>query len=53
MTTAEQRRADIIDLLLDDHRTVVDLFDSFDLDLGIERLEGSLPPARHDARPAS
>ena len=40
MTTAEDRQADIIELLLDDHRTVAHLFDSFDGDLGIQRREG-------------
>ena len=40
MTTAGQGRADILDLLLDDHRTVAHLLDSFDRDLGIERREG-------------
>ena len=40
MTAVEHTQADIIDLLLDDHRAVAHLFDSFDQDLGIERREG-------------
>jgi len=40
MTAPGHGRADVIDLLLDDHRTVGHLLDSFDRDLGIERREG-------------
>ena len=40
MTTADGGSADIIDLLIDDHRAVARLFDRFDLDLGTEDREG-------------
>ncbi len=40
MTSGDHGKTDIIELLLDDHRTVARLFDRFDPDLGTEDREG-------------